>query len=140
MTKISLTLAIDDDEISLNIAKWYLKKHHVFGNCLAYSSPADAMNLLNDMVANNQPLPDVILLDLNMPVMDGWEVLDKLKQNDHLKNIPVAILTSSIDPLDRLKASGNAQVIDFIEKPYSNDKLDKLAEKLLNNKDSKQAS
>jgi CheY-like chemotaxis protein len=140
MNRISLTLAIDDDEIALNIAKWYVSKHPLFGNCETYSSPSSALESLEKKMESNTLLPDVILLDLNMPVMDGWEVLEYLGNNEILKQIPVAILTSSIDPLDRLRASGNPQIIDFIEKPHSNGKLDKLAEKLDARKGSKNVS
>jgi CheY-like chemotaxis protein len=130
MTPISLTAVIDDDDIALNIAQWHLKKHPLFAESLGFNSPVTALEEFEKMTNSHTPLPNVVLLDLNMPVMDGWEVLEMLKANKAWGNIPVAIITSSIDPLDRLKASGNPQVFDFIEKPYSPEKLNKLAEKL----------
>ncbi len=139
MTQISLTVVIDDDEIALNIAQWYLKKHELFNDSLAFNSPTLALEAFEKMVASDSALPDVLLLDLNMPVLDGWNVLEILNANTALSAIPVAIITSSIDPLDRLKASGYSQIFDFIEKPYSVEKLSKLAEKLLAMKRSKKA-
>jgi CheY-like chemotaxis protein len=67
------------------------------------------------------PTPDVILLDLNMPVMDGREVLAKLSEDDNLKQIPVVILTTSSDEQDvlnmyKLKCSSYAtKPVDFNE-------------------------
>jgi two-component system response regulator len=54
----------------------------------------------------NVPRPDIILLDLNMPRMDGREVLKEIKSNEELMSIPVVVLTTSMDEIDVLKAYG----------------------------------
>jgi CheY-like chemotaxis protein len=64
----------------------------------------------------NAPRPDLVLLDLNLPRMDGREVLNKIKSNDDLKRIPVVVLTSSKDEEDILKAY-NLHANCFITKP-----------------------
>ena len=72
-----------------------------------------------------EPLPGLILLDLNMPVMDGREVLIKLKQNDKFKSIPIVVLTTSKAEEDVAKTYGMG-VNSFIIKPVSFDSLVEL--------------
>ena len=66
----------------------------------------------------NQPRPDLILLDLNLPRMDGREVLAEIKRDEQLKNIPVIILTTSNDEQDVLKAY-DLHANCFITKPIA---------------------
>ena len=72
-----------------------------------------------------QPLPGLILLDLNMPLMDGREALAKLKQNDKLKSIPVVVLTTSKAEED-VARTYDMGVNSFIIKPVSFDGLVEL--------------
>jgi len=60
--------------------------------------------------------PDVILIDIIMPEMDGWQVLNRLKENNKLSNIPIVFLTAKTD--DFTKTFGKTQTADFIEKPF----------------------
>ena len=62
--------------------------------------------------------PDLILLDLMMPGMDGWEVYQQLKSNDDTKNIPVIIVTAKAQPIDRVLGLHIARVDDYIAKPF----------------------
>ena len=61
--------------------------------------------------------PDLILLDINMPVMDGHEMLERLKHSPDLKNIPVIMLTAFSDAKDVAKAA-DLGVADYITKPF----------------------
>jgi len=70
----------------------------------------------------DQPLPGLILLDLNMPVMDGREVLSKLKQHDKFRSIPIIILTTSKAEAD-IARTYDMGVNSFIMKPVSFDSL-----------------
>jgi len=62
--------------------------------------------------------PDLILLDLMMPGMDGWEVYQQLKANDRTKNIPVIIITAKAQAIDRVLGLHIAKVDDYIAKPF----------------------
>jgi len=64
-------------------------------------------------IENNESLPDLVLLDINMPIMDGKEFLNKFKTNEAYKNVPVVVLTTSNKPTDILECynlSANAYV------------------------------
>lgn len=62
--------------------------------------------------------PDLILLDLMMPEMDGWEVYRQLKNDEELKNIPVIIVTARSQNIDRILGLHIAKVDDYITKPF----------------------
>ena len=68
------------------------------------------------LIAEKQP--DVILLDLMMPDMDGWDVYHQLKANEQLKNIPVIIITAKSQEIDRVLGLHIAKVDDYICKPF----------------------
>jgi len=74
--------------------------------------------------------PDLILLDVMMPAMDGWEVLHHLKSDDATKDIPVVMLTARTSESDQLKAWGGG-VLDFVEKPFDPSVLEELADRVL---------
>jgi DNA-binding response OmpR family regulator len=74
-------------------------------------------------------IPDLILLDIMMPKMDGWEVFDKLRANKKYKNIPVIYLTARSDAL-AVKA-GEMIADDYIEKPINIDELKERIDKVL---------
>jgi CheY-like chemotaxis protein len=81
-------------------------------------------------LVNKQVHPDVIFLDLNMPLLNGHEFLKKIKQEDHLKNIPVIILTTSSNPntIEEVKQLGAK---DLITKPGSFSELTAILQKTL---------
>ena len=74
--------------------------------------------------------PDLILLDVMMPAMDGWEVLHRLKADDVTKDIPVVMLTARTSESDQLKAWGGG-VLDFVQKPFDPSVLEELADRVL---------
>ncbi|MFN4123474.1 MAG: response regulator [Flavobacteriales bacterium] len=127
MKQIDRLMIIDDDEVVIFLAKLVINQFSSIKNIDSYTKPEEAYNdLKNGTVA----LPDIILLDLNMPIMDGWEFLDLLKDEHLITQVPIVILTSSIDPADKKKSSLYSNVIDFISKPLSQSKLEELIAKL----------
>lgn len=72
-------------------------------------------------------LPDVILLDLMMPDMDGWEVYQQLRADETTKDIPVIIVTAKAQSIDKVLGLHIAKVEDYISKPFSpNDLVDSI--------------
>jgi CheY-like chemotaxis protein len=80
-------------------------------------------NLLATADADTRSL---ILLDINMPVMSGWEFLDAIQDQPFAKHMKVAMVTSSVDASDKLKAKTYPQVVGFLEKPITVDMLNDL--------------
>ncbi len=67
--------------------------------------------------------PDVVLLDLMMPDMDGWEVYQQMKANDELKSIPVIVVTAKAQSIDKVLGLHIAKVDDYITKPFGPSEL-----------------
>ena len=78
--------------------------------------------------------PDLVLLDTNMPIMNGHEVLERLKQYSELKNIPVIMVTALCEAEDVAKASSYG-VVDYVAKPFDfTDLVEKIENALRNSK------
>lgn len=82
----------------------------------------------------NEGRPDLILLDLMMPQMDGWEVMRRLKEDESTASIPVILLTARADDDSQLKALDEG-VLDYITKPFNPLSLVKFVERILKGRD-----
>jgi len=78
--------------------------------------------------------PDLVLLDLMMPDMDGWEVYQQLKSDDELKHIPVIIVTAKAQSIDKVLGLHIAKVDDYVTKPFGPQELLQSIEKVLSAK------
>ncbi len=81
-----------------------------------------------------QEMPDLVLLDLMMPDMDGWEVYQQMKADEKTKNIPVIVVTAKAQSIDRVLGLHIAKVDDYIAKPFSPQDLMNSVEKVLKSK------
>ncbi len=79
-----------------------------------------------------QTNPDLVLLDLMMPDMDGWEVYQQMKADPALRGIPVIIVTAKAQNVDRVLGLHIAKVDDYISKPFSPQELMDSVEKVIN--------
>ncbi len=75
--------------------------------------------------------PDLVLLDLMMPDMDGWEVYQQMKADDELKNIPVIVVTAKAQSIDKVLGLHIAKVEDYVTKPFGPQELLQSVEKVL---------
>ena len=108
---------VDDDPIARLLIRKRLEKDTFCDEIAEYENGHEALESFKNNAASK---PDLILLDLNMPVMDGWTFLDSLNENKSGKNQalpPIAILTSSIDQEDRDQAESYTNIISFLKKP-----------------------
>ena len=111
-------ILVDDNVTNLAIAKSNLADKYT-----VFTAPSgEKMFLLLEVI-----LPDLILLDVDMPVMDGFQVLEILKKDKNTNNIPVLFLTSKIDTESEIKGL-NLGAVDYITKPYSRELLLKRIE------------
>ena len=125
--KINTVCIIDDDPIFVYGTKVLLNYNSSFcSNIIVFENGKEALDDLRFMVKTNKELPEVIFLDLNMPIMNGWEFLDELKQMNLKKKIGVYVVSASIDKIDEERARKYDMVIDFISKPLTTNKLQQL--------------
>jgi CheY-like chemotaxis protein len=91
------------------------------------SNGNEAILLINTL-ENQEPKPNLIFLDLNMPVMGGWEFLDLFNNSNYSKTnqTKVVILTSTIDPKDIEKSKTYSNVIAFLSKPITVEMLEAI--------------
>jgi putative two-component system response regulator len=116
-------LLVDDSDVHLMIAENILKEKY---NVITAKSGKDALALL----AKGKLVPNLILLDVLMPDMDGWEVYNKVKGISLLQNVPVAFLTSLDGEKEKLYAS-RLGAADLITKPYDSSELLKRVETII---------
>jgi CheY-like chemotaxis protein len=121
-----LVYVVEDDLITAKITEVHLRQHGAFGRVQRYPNGQPALEALLRSSAQQAPLPDLILLDLNMPVMDGWEFLDALAKQSWQQHLQVCVLTSSIQPDDQAKADKYAAVKGYFSKPVSTDLLNAI--------------
>jgi CheY-like chemotaxis protein len=122
-------LLIDDDEINNFISIKLIKKALSDTEITACLNGKLAIELLTDIQKNDpDKLPDYILLDINMPIMNGWEFLDEYKRLniDPLGQSKIFIISSSVFSNDINKARSYQLVQNFISKPLNVDKIIEL--------------
>ncbi|RYG21253.1 MAG: response regulator [Chitinophagaceae bacterium] len=110
----SKILVIDDDSIILFIHKTMIKNSGIEAEVAYFLSAELALSYIMEFKQNHDFL---LLLDINMPVMNGWELLDILKDCEFKDQIHVVMVTSSINEADRSKARSYEQVYDYLTKP-----------------------
>jgi two-component system, OmpR family, response regulator VicR len=82
----------------------------------------------------HQQLPDLILLDLMMPDLDGWDVYQQLKAEDETKDVPVIVITAKTQTIDKVLGLHIAKVDDYISKPFRPQELLDSIEKVFASK------
>ncbi|MEQ9403255.1 MAG: response regulator [Cyclobacteriaceae bacterium] len=114
--KVKKILLVDDDDIFLVLGTITIEKLFPAAEIFTVPHGEEALEFLaeNDV--------DVMFLDLNMPILDGWEVLDELAKRER-KRMAIFVVTSSIDPSDREKANKHPLVYDLIEKPLDENNI-----------------
>ena len=123
MKHIDTTCLIDDDRIFIFAAKRIIKAADFCDHVTIFNNGAEALKGLRDTLKSGNNIPDLILLDLNMPIMDGWQFLDEFVKLENSKKITLYIVSSSIDPADAEKAKQYEQITDFIVKPITKEAM-----------------
>ena len=84
--------------------------------------------------AVREQLPDLVLLDLMMPDMDGWEVYQQMKADESTRHIPVIVVTAKAQSIDKVLGLHIAKVDDYISKPFSPQELMNSVENVISRK------
>jgi CheY-like chemotaxis protein len=106
-------LLVEDDQVDKMTVVRALKEIHVTNPLVHRENGEEAINYLHDPASDK---PCIILLDLNMPIMNGIEFLKAVKNDDQLRRIPVVVLTTSEEQQDKLN-SFNLGVAGYMAKP-----------------------
>lgn len=125
--KNKTTYIIDDDKLSIKLMSMLISKNKFCEEIISFNNSQAALNELTKNCNDSASLPDVILLDLNMPLLDGWQFLDEFVQLPIKKEISIFIVTSSIDPSDIDMVKKYAIVKNYIMKPITAQKLEEAS-------------
>lgn len=128
MKKFDLTFIIDDDKIFVFVFKKILQKIGVFNEVKNIQNGYEALTILKNMDENNESFPDLIFLDLNMPIIDGWQFLDEIELLPFKDKLNIYIISSTIDSSEIEKSKNYESVLSFISKPVINLELCQLLE------------
>lgn len=129
--KLNCILLIDDDEPTNFIGKMLIEESNCSEHVQVTQSGEAALNYLTKSKHPEGhpelfPCPDLIFLDINMPAMNGWEFLERYENLEphHKGKIITVMLTTSLNPDDRVKAKKNSAISKFETKPLTLEKLD----------------
>ena len=125
LNKLQTSCIIDDDDIIVYGAKRIMKEISFSDHILVFNNGQDALTGLKEVGANGEDFPSVIFLDLNMPIMDGWEFLEAFIKfpGFQKENVTIYIISSSVDPRDLLRAKEYSIVSKYILKPITTEDL-----------------
>lgn len=112
---------VDDDAIYQVIINKIIKRSEMFSASSSFKNGKEAVSALHKIIENTELIPDIILLDINMPVMDGWEFMEEIKsiKSQIDKKIIIYIVSSSIAVEDKNKSKEFKDVFAFISKPVN---------------------
>lgn len=127
---ISNTYLIDDDSNTLYFHHYFLNEYTYFNNVLEFQ---DARQAIDCLVADDSGRHNLVLLDLNMPIMSGWEFVDKVcsvLNSEQIDNTTIVVVSSSCNPRDISRVEAHPQIFSFIEKPFLPKEIEHLLETL----------
>jgi CheY-like chemotaxis protein len=108
---------VDDDEMVVYLQQAFLVKSGISLDPLIAYSGGEALEYIKSISEDN---PHILLfLDINMPDMSGWEVLDEINERSLAERIYVVIITSSVNKSDKEKAGTYKNIIAYFEKPIN---------------------
>jgi two-component system, OmpR family, response regulator VicR len=116
-------LCIEDEPEMIDLIRLILTRKGF--DVLGATGGKEGLNLIK------QEKPDLVLLDLMMPDMDGWEVYQQMKADNNIQNIPVIIVTAKAQTIDKVLGLHIAKVDDYIAKPFSPQELLNSVERVL---------
>lgn len=131
MEKIRQVLVIDDDPIHNTVFKKLAEWSDFAEEVVSFISAVDCLDYLKTLKKSEQTPPAIIFLDIKMPIVNGWEFLERLEkmnQQHYFSRVAVYMLTSSSEQSDINKAKRYEMVTDYIVKPITTEKLWEILE------------
>ena len=132
MKKLTNILLVEDDQVTNHINKKLISKINCSYQIGTASNGLEGLSHINNCIAINTGIPQLILLDINMPVMDGFEFLEEFQKLELGDKVVIVMLTTSshMKDIDRLFQSGNS---DIISKPLTEEKFISILDKYFSN-------
>jgi CheY-like chemotaxis protein len=132
MTKPFIICIVDDDNIYQFTTTRTIQTHKLAKKILLFSDGEEALQFLSDNIGNRETLPDIIFLDINMPIMDGWQFLEEyiMIKPKIGKKITIYMISSSVDPVDVERAKKINEISDYIVKPINPEMLKEIIDAL----------
>jgi CheY-like chemotaxis protein len=123
---------IDDDEIYQFTLTRIINHNKQAERVITFSDGEKAIQYLTDNKAINENIPDIIFLDLNMPIMDGWQFMEEYAsvKTEIKKKVNIFMWSSSVNPIDIERASEISEISDYIIKPIKLEDVKIFFEKL----------
>jgi CheY-like chemotaxis protein len=130
MRKIKRTCLIEDDSITVLLIRKMLEKTEAVEETLVYRNGKEAYDNLKLLQETGENLPELIFLDLNMPIWDGWEFLKEFRRLDSFDKLHLYILTSSSSQEDYQKAEEYGLKDRYLSKPITLDSLNRIIQSI----------
>lgn len=134
MRKIKSILLVDDNDADNFLHQLFIEEAGICDHIKTCLNGRQALRFIEDCIEGPDhekvDLPDLIFLDINMPIMTGWEFIEAYKALDfkQLKKPIISMLSTSSNPDDIAKAKAYNDIVAFVTKPLSHEKLAELAE------------
>ena len=132
MNRIKNLFLVDDDDIFIFLSKKDIEHSDLVEKITVFNNGLDALNFIKENINNPELLPEIILLDIAMPIMDGWQFLKEYEKiNSGIeKTITIYMCTSSISPDDISRTKEISAVSDYLIKPITGEKVIEIMNKL----------
>ena len=127
--KLNCTLLVDDDNVSVFLSEKFIRSLNITNEIKIAPNGEAALQYIKECSSQNIPYPELILLDISMPVMDAFDFLAQYQKTYNGRpNTAIAILTTSSNPkdIDRLSKLG---IAEYINKPLTHEKIIDFMEK-----------
>lgn len=121
-------LLVDDDPVYTMIMRKLLQVHNFHAHCESFNNGLSAVEYLEERGKGGELA--LIFLDLNMPILDGWEFLERIENFAFSENVGVIVVSSSVNEKDARRAKSSRFVIDFLIKPVLGEHLELLTRKI----------
>ena len=122
MNSFKSILIVEDDPIALFVQKNLIERARITQQIISKTTGQEGLNFIKEEISKGNKCPDLIILDLNMPVMDGIEFLDYIQNIDCQSEVKIIVVTNSYLRDDKIK--NHSGINYYIEKPLTREKLE----------------
>ncbi len=117
---------VDDDHIYQFTAKKTLESMGLSGRVSTFTDGEQAITFIKQHISDPEDLPDIIFLDINMPIMDGWQFVEEYQKLSFCKKIALYMVSSSVDETDMKRSKDYRVIDDYIIKPVGRSRFEEL--------------